>query len=73
MSPEEIQKLQEHSQMLGQIASLIEDYCTPEMTTLDGVKALIADKESETRWANHYCRKLVDAQRGGHLPENFSF
>lgn len=33
----------EHGKMLGQIASLVSDWCGPRHTTLDGVKLLLAD------------------------------
>lgn len=65
--------LRSHSAMLGQIAALVEDYCTPEMTTLEGVQAMKAELDSESRWADHYCRRLVEAQRAGYLPDGFKF
>jgi hypothetical protein len=69
----EIARLQEHSRMLGQIANLVEHYCLEGDTTLDGVKALNEDRIDEQRWANHYCRKLMDAKRLGYLPDDFQF
>lgn len=59
--------------MLGQIASLVEEYCSGEMTTLEGVKAMMADRDLQKREADHYCRRLVDAQKEGHLPDDFKF
>ena len=38
----EIERLKEHSQMLGIIGMVVEDFCTEEMTTLDGVRELLA-------------------------------
>jgi hypothetical protein len=73
ISMEEIEKLKEHSKMLGQIAAIVEEYCLEEDTTLDGVKALKEDLLSESRWAAYYCRKLVDARRLGYLPDDFKF
>jgi len=62
-----------HSQMLGQIANLVEGWCTEESTTLEGVQHALEELKSETALANHYCRKLVDAKRLGYLPDNFKF
>ena len=42
MTDEEIERLREHSQMLGVIACTVEHLCTEEMTTLDGVRELLA-------------------------------
>ena len=69
----EIETLRDNSAMLGQIAGVVMDYCSPTDTTLDGVKALLAEMQDERRWANHYCRKLVDARRLGYLPDGFTF
>lgn len=68
-----VEELKSHSAMLGQIAGLVSDFCDEEMTTYDGVAAAISELESETAWANHYCRKLCDARREGYLPDDFDF
>lgn len=39
----ELERLQEHSQMLGQIATYVEDFCEEEDSTLMGVIALLRD------------------------------
>jgi hypothetical protein len=44
---------QKHSQMLGQIACLVEEFCTAEETTLQGVAHLMAryfDLRSKQAW-----------------------
>lgn len=68
-----IDALVRHSQMLGKIANLVEGWCTEESTTLEGVQRALEELKSETAWANHYCRKLVDAKRQGFLPDDFKF
>lgn len=42
--PSEENSLRSHSQMLGQIASTIEDDCEGEMTTLEGVIRMKAER-----------------------------
>jgi hypothetical protein len=65
--------LEEHSLMLGRIANLVAPLMpeNSEMTTFEAVKHLIEDRENETLWANHYLRRLVEAQRLGYLPDDF--
>ena len=44
---------QKHSQMLGQIACLVEEFCTAEETTLQGVANLLAmycDLRAKQAW-----------------------
>lgn len=73
-SPEDIAAFKSHSFMLGQIAELVIDDCaTPETTTIEAVESIIKDRDSETRWANHYLEKLVKARRLGYLPDDFEF
>lgn len=39
----ELVELRRSRQMLGQIAAHVEDWCDEEMTTLDGVKLVLAE------------------------------
>jgi hypothetical protein len=39
----------------------------------ESVENLYAHAMNEERWANYYCRKLVDLQREGKLPKDFIF
>ena len=55
MNDLETERYKEHSLMLGQIAGHVEKYCeSPEMTTLDAVKLIIAEnyelKAEKLRW-----------------------
>jgi len=47
--------------------------CDTLTEILERIEELNATKESETRWADHYARKLMDLQRMGCLPEDFTF
>ena len=74
MTEERIKELESNSSMLSQIAGLVSDYCVnEESTTLVAVKLLIADKESEEKWANHYHTKLRKLQTMGRIPEWFEW
>jgi len=45
--------IEKHSQMLGQIACLVEEFCTAEETTLQGVAHLLAryfDLRAKQAW-----------------------
>jgi hypothetical protein len=67
------ENLEIHSHMLGQIGNLVSEYCDGEMTTLAGVEALIADRDNETKWADHYCRALRRLQSMGKIPDGFTW
>jgi hypothetical protein len=55
MDESRIKELESHSQMLGQIAAHVEDFAYHEdMTTLDGVKLLLADYHKYKGIAERY-------------------
>lgn len=70
----DIEILEINSTMLGQIAELvIADCAEPETTTIEAVQSIMDDRDSETRWANHYHQKLMKARKLGYLPQGFEF
>lgn len=73
MTKKKKKKLKRHSAMLGQIAPLVEEFCLEIDSTLEGVRFLKSDWESELRWARHYHGKLQEARAAGYLPDDFDF
>lgn len=44
------------------------------MIRLNGkIRAITEELESESRWAQHYLDKLVEARKLGYLPDDFEF
>lgn len=63
MGTTEIEELKSHSQMLGQIASWVEDFCiSEETTTLEAVKEVLEQLQEERKFANELLRAINKAQ-----------
>jgi hypothetical protein len=74
MTQEEIDLLQGHSAMLGRIAAMVAPFCPEgETTTEEAVRQIIRAWGNETKWANHFGRRLAEAKWAGYLPDDFTF